>query len=140
LQQLTAIVRHMASRSATPFSTQSDRFANAIRQRDVLTACSIYAEDARLMAPSAREITGRSEIEAFWQAGLNSGIREAVFESTSVLADDLIACDSGHYTLRFEPAESAPVIERGHYVHIHTLQPDGTWQRIVEIFTPGGAE
>jgi ketosteroid isomerase-like protein len=115
-------------------------FAEAIRRRDALAACTVYADDARLLPPSAAELIGPNQIRAFWEAGLNSGITDLDFQPIEVRSDDVIACESGRYTLRLEPADGPHVIERGHYVHVHSRQPDGSWRRDVEIFTPGGAE
>ena len=123
-----------------PFATESQLFVDAIRRRDAMTACSVYADDARLLPPAATELTGRSQIQAFWEAGLSSGITDLTFEPIDVRSDGGMACETGRYTLSLEPADAVRVIERGHYVHVHARQPDGSWLRIVEIFTPGGGE
>ena len=128
------------STTGTPFAGSSHLFVEAIRRRDTFAACAVYADDARLLPPLSGEISGRTEIQAFWEAGLNSGMTDVSFEAIDVRSDEAMATEAGRYTFSVEPADSARVTERGHYVHIHARQPDGSWRRVVEIFTPGGSE
>jgi len=139
LQPRPAIVRRMATADEA-LTTGRSLFMAALGRRDVPTACSVYAEDALLLPPSAGRISGRDEIRAFWEAGLTSGIAEVELEVGNIRANGRLACEVGRYMFRIEPADGAPFMERGHYVHIHQRQRDGSWRRAVEIFTPGGAE
>lgn len=129
----------MAS-AAEALTTGRALFVEALSRRDVPTACSVYTDDALLLPPAAGRISGRDEISAFWEAGLTSGIAEISFEVGKVRSNGALACEVGRYTFRIEPLDAAPFFERGHYVHVHQRQSDGSWRRAVEIFTPGGAE
>jgi ketosteroid isomerase-like protein len=121
-------------------ATRRDQFLAALRAHDVDAACSVYAIDADLLPPAANAVHGRSEISRFWQAGLDSGMADIDLESRDLREQNGIAYEIGRYTLRFEPVDGSPVVERGHYVEIHKRDDDGSWQRAVEIFSPGGGE
>lgn len=128
---------HDASRS---IALHRALFLDAVRRGDAAAASAVYSAGAHLLAPSARPIVGRADICAFWQAGFDAGVADV-----SLLADDLqqndgLAYETGAYVFRVEPGEGGRVLERGHYVQVHERQADGSWQRTVEIFTPGAPE
>jgi ketosteroid isomerase-like protein len=108
---------------------------NAGRSAD---AAMLYAEDARLLAPSAEVIEGRDAIEAFWRAGLQSGLAEIQLDQLELDPRDGVAYEIGRYTLRFAPSEGGPVVDRGNYLLVHRRQADGGWRRAIETFNPDG--
>ena len=55
-------------------------FVAALKDGDAKAASHVYADEARLLAPSAELIQGREAIEAFWRAGLEAGISEVSFD------------------------------------------------------------
>jgi ketosteroid isomerase-like protein len=115
-------------------------FADALRRGDATAASSVYASNAHLLAPSAGPMVGREEIRAYWQAGIDAGVAELTLTVGSSEQNDGLAYEMGRYAIRVEPADGSRVLERGHYVQVYQRQPDGAWQKAVEIFSPGGSE
>jgi uncharacterized protein (TIGR02246 family) len=115
-------------------------FTEALRRHDAGAASFVYAEDAQLLPPSSGAVVGRDQIRAFWEAGLNSGIADVDYQPSDLRAGSDVACEIGRYTLSFDTAEGKPLIEHGHYIHVHERQPDGSWLRTIDMFTPGGDE
>ena len=111
-------------------------FVAALRRGDAKAASAVYAEDARLLAPSAERMEGRPAIEAFWRAGIETGVAEVELEALELERHDSIAYEIGRYALRLRPLEGSTVVDRGKYVLVHARQPDGTWLRAVETFNP----
>lgn len=130
--------RNSSARDA--LAANRDVFVAAMKRRDPDGACSVYAADAYLLPPAAGLVRGRAEICSFWRAGLDSGIADIVLDASVVDDHDGLAFEIGRYTLRLEPADAVAFVERGNYVHVHQRQPDGSWQRAVEMFSPGGSE
>ena len=122
------------------FDAPRTTFIEALRRHDASAACAVYADDARLLPPASGAVIGRDQICAFWQAGLNSGIADVDYEPSDLRAGDAVACEIGRYTLRFDTVDGSPLIERGHYIHVHERQPDGRWLLTVDMFTPGEEE
>jgi uncharacterized protein (TIGR02246 family) len=110
-------------------------FAAAMRRGDAAAAASIYADDATLLAPAADVVRGRSAIERFWQTGLETGITEVELEALDVQHSGEIAFEVGRYALRVAPESGAPVVERGRYLIVHRIEPDGHWRRAAEMFS-----
>jgi ketosteroid isomerase-like protein len=119
-----------------PIDTARSAFVTALQSGDARAAAALYADDARLLAPSAGLIEGRAAIAAFWQAGIGAGIAEVELEKLETERDGSVAWEIGRYALRLEPAEGASVVDRGKYVLVHRRQDDGSWLRAVEMFNP----
>ena len=117
-------------------------FAAAMRRGDAAAAASIYADDATLLAPAVDVVRGRSAIERFWQTGVETGITEVELEALDVQRSGELAFEVGRYALRVAPEAGTPVVDRGRYLIVHRVQPDGHWRRAAEMFssdTEGGA-
>jgi uncharacterized protein (TIGR02246 family) len=111
-------------------------FVAALNGGDAKAACSVYADEARLLPPSAELLRGRDAIEAFWKAGLAAGITEVELEAVEVERDGRLAYEIGRYALRLTPGDGGTVIDRGKYVLVHERQQDGAWRWAVEMFNP----
>lgn len=111
-------------------------FVSAVCCGDATAAAAVYADGARLLAPSAELIQGREDIAAFWQAGIDAGISRVELEALQLERHGRVAYEVGRYALRLELAEGATVVDRGKYALVHERQPDGSWLRAVETFNP----
>ena len=112
-------------------------FAAALERGDAGAVSGVYAEGAKLLAPSAELIEGRASIEAFWRAGIEIGVSHAEFHPIELRRNDGLAYEVGRYTLRVRGAVG-PVVDDGTYLLVHERQDDGSWRRVVEMFSPDG--
>jgi ketosteroid isomerase-like protein len=110
-------------------------FVSALKRGDAALAARAYADDARLLAPSAELIEGRQAIEGFWRAGLEAGISDVQLEPFALERERGLAYEIGHYVLKLEPAEGGSVVDRGKYLLVHE-QADGSWHWAVKVFNP----
>jgi ketosteroid isomerase-like protein len=110
-------------------------FTHALRTGDAEGVSAAYADEAKLLAPSTELVEGRPEIEAFWRAGIESGIAEFTLEPTVVEEREGIAYEIGTYRLALGTGENR-VVDEGRYALVHERAPDGSWQRTVEMFNP----
>jgi uncharacterized protein (TIGR02246 family) len=122
----------------TTIAETSAAFVAALNEGDAKAACAVYADDARLLAPSAELMHGREAIEAFWRAGLEAGVAEVELETLELERHDGMAYEIGRYALWLRPLNDAAVVDRGRYVLVHERQQDGSWRRAVEMFNPDG--
>jgi ketosteroid isomerase-like protein len=116
-----------------------DRFIAALQRGDAPGAAEAYTEDARLLAPSAELVAGRSSIARFWQAGIDAGVDSIELHALDVEIEPggETACEIGHYVLRLTPPSGEGVVDRGRYLLVYRHDPDGTWRRAAETFNPG---
>lgn len=128
------------SGAAEPFAAAAGRtFVDGIRLGDATAAAAAYAVGARLIAPSTEVIEGRPGIEAFWQAGIDAGIRDIDREPLAFHGHGSVAFEIGRYTIRLRPAEGGCVVDHGKYLLVHERDDDSAWRWAVEMFSPDGA-
>jgi uncharacterized protein (TIGR02246 family) len=114
-------------------------FAEALRAGDAATASSLYADDATLVAPAGELLHGRSAIEGFWRTGLEIGIADARFSVMEIERRGDVAFEVGEYAL-ISIHESGPgAVNRGRYLIVHRIEPDGRWRRCAEMLSPDPA-
>ena len=111
-------------------------FVSAVCCGDATAAAAVYADGARLLAPSAELMQGREEIARFWQAGIDAGISRVELEALQLERHGTVAYEVGRYALRLQSTEGVTIVDRGKYALVHERQPDGTWLRAVETFNP----
>ena len=107
----------------------------ALERGDVAAACDLYADGARLLAPSATRIEGRAEIEEYWRAGLDLGLSSLAFECR-VLEKIAGVLELGRYVVSVQSGSATPSVERGSYLVLHAQTDEGPWQRALEVFNP----
>lgn len=114
-------------------------FAEALRAGDAVGASSFYADDATLVAPAGELLHGRSAIEGFWRTGLEIGIAEVRFSVMEIERRGEVAFEVGEYAL-VSIHESGPgAVNRGRYLIVHRIEPDGRWRRCAEMLSPDPA-
>jgi ketosteroid isomerase-like protein len=111
-------------------------FSNAIGRGDTKAAAAVYSVAASLVAPSADLIEGRDSIEAFWRAGIDSGVAAVELEAVRVEHQDRLAYELGRYVFRIRSGPQGLAVDRGRYVLVLERRNDGSWCRTVEMFSP----
>jgi ketosteroid isomerase-like protein len=108
----------------------------ALERGDVTAAGGVYADGARLLAASAELIQGRADIKAYWRVGLDLGLSGLAFDRRVLEEIGGGVLELGRYAVSVQGESSAPSVERGSYLVLHTRAADGAWQRAVEVFNP----
>jgi uncharacterized protein (TIGR02246 family) len=112
-------------------------FVQALKDGDARAVSGLYADDARMLAPSAELVDGREAIESFWRAGVQAGISDVELVPLQLEHADGLAYEIGRYALSVE-APDGMVVDRGKYLLVHARQTDGSWRRAAEMFSPDG--
>jgi ketosteroid isomerase-like protein len=126
--------RELKQIAAEAVAQSNRRFADAAARGDARTMASAYTNDADLLPPNAEALRGQVAIERFWRGGIEMGIRGLELETLQLEPADGLAYEIGRYTLCFQKEHGVPVTDEATYVVIHRRQPDGSWQKAVEIF------
>ena len=111
-------------------------FEAALRSGDAAAAAEIYADDATLLAPAADVLYGRSAIERFWRTGVETGIAGVELVVLELRRRGDVAFEIGEYALHVSPEAGTPLVDRGRYLIVHRIDPDGRWRRAAEMFSP----
>ena len=98
--------------------------------QDAAATAGVYTTDGQLLPADSDVVRGRAAIQAFWQAGFDLGLREAVLEAVELEDHGETAIEVGRYTIK---AEGGAVAEQGKYIVIWKNK-DG-WQLHRDIWT-----
>ena len=95
------------------------------------SAAMFFATDVWQMPPNAPPIVGLDAYREWWWQAVQWGLWQFDFSVQDVIVTDSIAVERGKYTLTFEAGSEAPLAspdDRGNYVAVWRLEPDGEWR------------
>jgi uncharacterized protein (TIGR02246 family) len=93
----------------------NQRFMSAFASQDAAAVAALYTEDALLLPPGTDILSGRTAIQGFWQAVMNSGVRGVTLETVELEHYGQALQEIGRYTLT---GTGGQVLDRGKYVVI----------------------
>jgi len=109
-------------------------FSKAVSNQDVAEVVSLYADDARVLAPNAPMAEGRKAILEVFGAMIEEGVTSLDLESVDVLEDGALAVDVGRYVLGIQPPGADPIQDHGKYVVVLRRQSDGSLKIVADAF------
>ena len=108
-------------------------FGQAFHRGDAAGVAALYSENAFLLPPGGEMMQGRANIQSFWQAVMDSGVKEAELETLDIEAGgDSLAREIGRYVLTIQQG-SETVKSPGKYVVIWKREGDD-WKLDVDIW------
>lgn len=110
------------------------KLGDAVRKGDGTAIAALYTEDASLLPPGSAMIKGKGGIEAFWKGGLQLGIKEAALTTVDVSGAGELAYEIGAFALKIHPQGKEPIEQKGKYVVVWKLAPDGGCKLHVDIW------
>ena len=95
---------------------------------------AMYTADAVLLADGSAPITGRQEIQKYWEGALKMGLKDHTFAPITVRQEDNIAYQAATWTLMAPKEGGGSTQATGSAVHVLEKQPDGQWLIKVHIY------
>ena len=102
-------------------------FAQALVDGDAEASANFYDENASLLPPNEPMVTGRENIKAYWQAGIDAGIVGASVKTISADSDGDLAYEIGTFELQIKLENDSIIFDRGKYTEILRRNSDGKW-------------
>jgi uncharacterized protein (TIGR02246 family) len=103
-------------------------FVKAFNKGDLKKAIEVYTDDATILPPNADIMKGKEAITAYWQAGLDMGIKEAKLETVEVTpVGEKYAYELGKYELKIQLGGGQTITDHGKYMMVWKLV-DGSWK------------
>lgn len=106
------------------------QFIEAFKHQDSGAAVDVYTSDAQVMPTNSPIISGKKDIQTFWQNIMDMGATSADLTTLNVEFHDDTAIEIGEYTLIFGDR----MTDVGTFVVIWKRQADGSWKWHVDIF------
>jgi ketosteroid isomerase-like protein len=102
-------------------------FAKALTTKDAVAAAIVYDENASILPPNEPIVTGRANIQAYWQGAIDAGIIDATVKTIDAKSNGNLGYEIGTFTMRFHGANNDTIVEVGKYTEILERNEKGTW-------------
>ena len=102
-------------------------FAKALTVKDAVAAAIVYDENASILPPNEPIVTGRANIQAYWQGAIDAGIIDATVKTIDAKSVGNLGYEIGTFTMRFHGAKNDTIVEVGKYTEILERNKEGKW-------------
>jgi len=102
-------------------------FAKALIAKDAAAAARVYDVNASLLPPNEPIITGRSNIQAYWQGLIDAGLEDAQVKTIDASSDGDLGYEIGTFMLKIQLEDGTIIIDEGKYTEILQRNEDGYW-------------
>ncbi|MGD9894373.1 MAG: SgcJ/EcaC family oxidoreductase [Dehalococcoidia bacterium] len=109
------------------------QFVAAFNRGDAAGAAGVYTEDATILPPGSDMVQGRENIQGFWQAAMDAGIRAVNLETLDLSMSGEMAREIGRATLTIRPEGGAESTDTAKYVVVWE-ESGGEWRWAVDIW------
>jgi uncharacterized protein (TIGR02246 family) len=108
----------------------NENFMAAFKRGDAAGMAALYTVNGQVLPPNGDFVTGKEAVQAFWQAIMDMGIKEAKLEIVEVEDHGDTAIEVSKYTLQ---GDEGQVLDTGKYIVIWKQQ-NGDWKLHRDIF------
>ncbi|MDQ3472287.1 MAG: SgcJ/EcaC family oxidoreductase [Acidobacteriota bacterium] len=105
----------------------------AFNKGDAAAVANMYTMDARLLPPNAEKVSGRANIQTFWQGAISAGLKMVSLETEHVETHGNVAVEVGRYTTTIPGAGGVTRTDKGKYVVVWKRERR-SWKLAVDIF------
>jgi uncharacterized protein (TIGR02246 family) len=109
---------------------------NCANARDARGIAALYAENATLLPPGLPPITGRQNIQGFWQGFFDAGASDAKLKSSQISSSGDLAYEIGEYSAMMPQPSGGTAPGTGKYLVVFERQQDGTLKMAADMFSP----
>jgi ketosteroid isomerase-like protein len=102
-------------------------FAKTLIAKDAAAAASVYDENASLLPPNEPIITGRANIQAYWQGAIDAGLIDAKVETIAASSDGNLGYEIGTFELKIQLEDGTIIVDKGKYTEILQRNAEGKW-------------
>ena len=128
----------LSAADRTAIAANSADWLAAVRKADWSAVAAAYTQDAMLLPPEQPAVAGRDAI-AKWFAAFPPIISMELDDQETDGRGD-VAYVRGAYRLVVAPPGAGTVRETGKYIEIRRRQPDGSWLKLRDMFSPDEAK
>ena len=115
-------------------SQMNKDFAKALNDKDAMAASLLYSENASLLPPNEPIVTGRENIQKYWQAALDAGTTNVSVSTISTGSDGDLGYEIGRFQLSYPGADGKMIVEKGKYTELLKRTDNGKWISILGIW------
>jgi uncharacterized protein (TIGR02246 family) len=104
--------------------------------RDARGIAALYTENATLLPPGQSAISGRQNIQQFWQGFFDAGASDARRKSVQISGSGDLAYEVGEYSAMMPQPSGGTAPGTGKYLVVFERQQDGQLKMVADMFSP----
>jgi uncharacterized protein (TIGR02246 family) len=117
------------SRASPEELSQMNRdFVKALNARDAVAAANLYTEDAVILPPNEGPVTGRANIQKYWEAAIAAGAFDAAVATTTTGSNGDLGYEVGRLQMSIKAADGSVTTEHGKFIEMLRKGDDGKWK------------
>jgi ketosteroid isomerase-like protein len=118
------------SRTATAeeLSQMNRDFAAALNNRDAQAAANCYTADATLLPPNEAPVSGRANIQKYWEGAIAAGAFDVAVATLSTGSKGDLGYEIGRFQMSTRDSNGKVTTERGKYIELLKRGEDGRWK------------
>ena len=102
---------------------------------DAVAAAALYDENASLLPPNEPVVSGRANIQAYWQGAIDAGIIDATVKTIDAKSEGDLGYEIGTYIMRLKGPEGDTIVELGKYTEVLKRNKEGKWISIYGMWS-----
>ena len=114
--------------SAEELSQMNRDFAKALNAKDAVAAANLYTEDATILPPNEAPVSGRANIQKYWEGALAGGAFDVSVATTSTGSNGDLGYEVGRFQMSIKQPDGKVTVERGKYIELLKRGEDGLWK------------
>jgi len=115
-------------------SQMNKDFARFINQKNAAAAANLYDENAMLLPPNEKTVSGRTEIQKYWQSAIDAGVGDVSVSTVEAHSNGALGYEVGRYYLTTHNSNGITTPETGKYVELLKRDSSGKWISICGIW------
>lgn len=128
--------KNNSQKPASPeeLSQMNKDFARALLAKDAAAASMLYTEEASLLPPNEPIVTGRKNIQQYWQGAIDAGILDVSVTTIATGSNGDLGYEIGRYQMTIRQPDGQALTENGKYVELLKRSEGGAWKSIYGIW------
>ncbi len=102
----------------------------ALLAKDALAASNCYAEDATILPPNEPIVTGRANLQKYWQDFIDAGLVDGSVSTIATGSNGDLGYEIGTAELKMKGADGKISIEKIKYTELLKRNAEGKWVSI----------
>jgi uncharacterized protein (TIGR02246 family) len=114
--------------TAEELSQMNRDFASALNNKDAVAAANCYTEDATVLPPGEAPVSGRANIQKYWEGAIAAGVFDVAVASVSTGSNGDLGYEIGRFQMSTRDSAGKITTERGKYIELLKRGEDGRWR------------
>ena len=114
--------------TAEELSQMNRDFTKALNAKDAVAAANCYTEDATILPPNEAPVTGRANIQKYWEGAVAAGAFDVDVATISTNSNGDLGYEIGRFQMSTKDSTGKVTTEHGKYIELLKRDKNGKWK------------